>query len=360
MYERWLWSLSSALCAVVCACHGPARLTQNWEVGEIAADSRYVFGATLDGIRRVGTDGSAATVLVPYRTAVFEESQHRPDRIAIDDVFVYWTQRDAAPGIDSVKRIAKSGGPPETVMKVQTAAQSNPIHIEVDASSVFVLSYGRGPYGNPVTDTEAGYEGGTIARVRKEDRSVAELRSGVKAGSGLAVDDQFVYWAEGGTYRHTTSGLSDYIYNADGRILRVPKTGGPVQVIAAGLDNPRELRLFDGRLQFRMGRHYEKNSFTEESGFFEVNPKDGQVKKIAERPFFLHKQKRYAQRDEFYGPPGLHGRRNAHHYIERETSPGKTEILYKTDEDMSAFILEGNHLFWLQGTSYAVMKLAID
>ncbi len=342
------------------SCHGPVQLTSRWEVGEISADATFVFGATLDGIRRVGRDGSGSTLLVPYRTAVFEESQHRPDRIAVDDQYVYWTQHEAGPGIDSVRRIAKSGGKVETVLKVATLPQSNPLRLALDGTHVYVLSYGKGPYSNPVIDTEAGYEGGSLVRVDKSDRSVIELAVGLQAGSGLALDEKYVYWLQSGTYRHTTSGLADYIYNMDGRLLRVAKGGGPVQPLAGGLDNPRDLRLAGGRLQFRMGRHYEKNSFTEEIGYFEVDLSGGNLKKIADRPFFLRKNNRYSQRDEPFGPTGLYGRRSAHHFIERHDPAGKSETLHATDEDLSSLILEGDHLFWLQGTSYAVMKLKVD
>ncbi len=353
-----IWKLALPAASLLCvACQGPVRLAEHWEVGELGADADYVFGATLDGIRRVGRDGSGEALLVPYRTGVFAESNYRPGRIAVEETYVYWTQRDAVAGIPAVRRVRKTGGVAETVLTVNGDAWTGPMFLCVDANSVYVLTYGRGRLGNPVTDTAAGYAGGSLVRVSKRDGAVSELAAGIRAGSGLAFDQDFVYWSEVGTYRASTTGPADYIYNMDGKILRVRKTGGAVKTVATGLDNPADLRTDDGRLQFRAGAHYARNRRTEDLGFFELAP-GGRAQKIAPRPFFAQNGFRYALVIEPYGPEGTYGRR-AHYTIEREEPGGATGRVYTTDEDITAFIVDRDEVFWLQGTDYALMKLSL-
>ena len=344
-------------CFVSAACQGPAKLADRWEVGEIRADATYVFGATLDGIRRVGRDGSGAALLVPYRSGVFKESEHRPGRIAVDERFVYWTQQGTRPGIDAVRRVSKQGGSADTVFTVHSDAQSGALFLEVDDAFVYVLTYGRGPFGSWILDTAAGYDGGTLLRVSKRDLSVTELATHVRAGSGLALDRKYVYWSVGGSFRRTTSGPADHIYNGDGKLLRIPKTGGAATTVASGLDNPVELQAHNGRLRFRAGRHYERNGWSEDLGFFEVEAVGGSPARIGSRPFWVDDQSRYSLHIEYYGPAGKYGRA-AHYYLEREMH-GQAERLYTTDEGISSLILDRGELFWLQGTDYKVMRMGV-
>ena len=343
-------------CIFLAACQGPVRLTDHWEAGEISADATHVFGATLDGIRRVGRDGSRAIVLVAYSSGVFEESQHRPGRIALDERHVYWTQRDARPGVDAVRRVSKAGGSAQSVLKVRSAAESGPLYLQVGESSVYLLTYGRGPFGSWVTDTAAGYDGGSLIRANKRTGSATELAAHVRAGSGLALDQEYVYWSEAGTFRSTESGIADHVYNRDGRILRVRKSGGAVETVASGLDNPRELSAGNGRIQFRAGMHYEKNRSTPDLGFFEVEARGGVPRRIGDRPYRLPDGTRYSVRKQDFGPGGTYGRR-AHYFVEREDARGAIRRVYATDEDISSFIVDRGELFWLQGTAYSLMKL---
>lgn len=345
----------SLIILCLAGCQGSTRLAEHWEVGQLTADGSTVFGSTLEGIRSVGRDGSRGTLLVPYRTSVFEESHYRPGRIAVDDRYVYWTQREAPPGVDGVRRVKKAGGSYESVMKVNNLAQSQPMELQVDDAFVFVLTYGRGQFDNWIADTAGSYEGGSLIRIDKKDLSATELASHVRAGSGLCLDSQFVYWSEGGTFHRTISGLADHVYNMDGKIYRVRKSGGKPELLASGLDNPSELNLARENIRFRSGRHYEKNSWTNDLGYFEISTSGGDAKKIAPYPYFEVNQNRYWLRIEYFGPanPG----RRAHYFFEKEDAAGKIARLYSTDDDISAFILDRGEFFWLQGTDYALMKM---
>jgi len=172
------------------------------------------------------------------------------------------------------------------------------------------------------------------------------------------VDNDYLYWAEPGTYREESSGLADFFYNMDGRIRRVRKSGGPAETLAKDLDNPSMLALRGDSILFRTGGHYHRNSWTDFQGIFRLTLKDGSIERTAAQGVLADKQFTYSLRIEFYGASGTYGRAS-HKYIERRDAQGQASTLYTTDHDISSLKLDQNDLFWLEGTDYRLMKLRL-
>jgi hypothetical protein len=165
----------------------------------VAASASGTFwtnrGSVSDGqILRAGAGGSLPVELTG--------GQHEPAEIAADGSHVYWINNHspgAGPG--SLRRIGVEGGAVEVLLEGVVNARG----LSMDTTHLYFASVGSGPKFD-------------LVQVPKAGGQVTILAADVSPRA-LAVDDTFVYLAEN-----------------EGRISRVPKSGGsPVTIAQSGM-----------------------------------------------------------------------------------------------------------------------------
>lgn len=146
-------------------------------------------------------------------------SSGHPSRLAVNSSHLYWTENIG----NSVMSIAlTSGSTPATFAANQEAAQA----IAANDSNVYWTTLGSG------SGTDAGVQrapvaGGTPVSVGPGDWPYA-----------LVIDDQRVYWANGGNGNYT------------GQILSAPLTGGAVTTLASKVLYPQTIEVAGGYVYF--------------------------------------------------------------------------------------------------------------
>lgn len=192
------------------------------------------------------TDWGAKTVVrVPLAggpAVTVATQQGLPDEITVDGTHVYW-----AGFVGTVSRAPLAGGSP--TLLTPSSFPHSPRGLAVDVNSLFVGTFdgsiwratldGRdwGTIRQPASGdglTEMVMDGthlywadanaGRILRIAKEGGPVQLLVEGAQAGD-LEVDDRFLYWT------------------ASTSIRRMPKEGGPITDVAVQLWYPSELEL---------------------------------------------------------------------------------------------------------------------
>lgn len=143
------------------------------QTGYIGSDAGYLYwidGSTPGGLRRALTD-----------TGPVENLVDGPEmyNIAFDQDHVYWvyagTYVNGSWVGTEIRRVLKTGGAPETVVKIPTFANS----IAVDGTDVYWASY----------------DGLSINRVNKQGGPIVKLAYAANPRA-LAIDDEAVYWVE--------------------------------------------------------------------------------------------------------------------------------------------------------------------
>ncbi len=175
----------------------------------------------------------------PVRLA---ENQDSPQQMDLDGTHVYWSM----PSKDSVARVAKSGGAVEVLTTSATDAEG----LTVDATNVYATLGSSG----------------AIGALPLSGGAVVNLSTGWVYPSYLDSDDSVLFWSSGGSTigdgrvvssakdgsnaKELVSGLRDpshvvahgsHVYFTDpdgGQVLRVPKAGGALDVIANGQATP--------------------------------------------------------------------------------------------------------------------------
>jgi hypothetical protein len=133
-------------------------------------------------------------------TKILAEAQWAPCGIAVDERYVYWTNR----GSGTVMRVPKGGGSALVLAK----AQANPHSLLLEGESLFWINWSEGDHTTGAVMT--------MARRGGKPRVLAAA-GGQPIGQELAVDERFVYFTRGS------------------ELVRVPKTGGAVTQLASGL-----------------------------------------------------------------------------------------------------------------------------
>lgn len=346
---------------------GATRLAKGWIIGEIVADKDYVFGATLSGIQRVNHQGKGAITLVAYSSEKFEERQYPPGRIALDRDHVYWTQEHSPVGQDAVRKVSKTGGNADSCFRVTQPEFENPIGLAVDQENVYVLTFG--PTSSSSIDMildplSSNYKGGALIKIPKSGGLPTVLVSGIHAPVDLQMDGASLYWSECGSYREQYSPLMDYVYQFDGAIRRIAKTGGSPVTVASKLDGPSEIHVDETELFWVSRGHYEHNTWTTGRGIFSSLHPDSPMVLSNASPwslsphFAIDSHYVYFQRIEFYGTPGLYGRKSHKYILRTPRQGGAQELVYKSDHDILSLFSFADDLFWMEGVQGDVMKKA--
>jgi hypothetical protein len=153
------------------------------------------------------------------------DGQGRARGVAVDDLYVYWTDGDQG----SVKRVAKAGGS----TSVLVSDQDSPSGIVVDATHMYWLLLGA-----PATLSGGNFVvHGRLMRALKDGSSPEALGvalwvpGALGSSTPLAMDDAAVYWMAAwlAPPTRTTSGV-------DARIFRFDKTTGAISFVADAND----------------------------------------------------------------------------------------------------------------------------
>ncbi|MBN2493302.1 MAG: putative metal-binding motif-containing protein, partial [Deltaproteobacteria bacterium] len=171
----------------------------------VDANHVYFYDEGARCVMQVDLDGQNA--------AVVEANQNEVHSLAVDSGFLYWISHTQTQ--DTLFEKDLSGGSLSALAQGIQAQGTFPMHsVRVDASHVF---WAQGPY--------SGLE--TIQRLDRAGGNQVQL-SAVGAYA-LALDQAYVYAAD----------------NHDGEILRVPKAGGLVEILASGQQFPFDVAVDD-------------------------------------------------------------------------------------------------------------------
>jgi hypothetical protein len=180
-----------------------------------AADDRYAYGAAYQGnlgVFRAPRDGGALEALAG--------AQEWSRDIAVDDTTIYWVKGHGATPGGGVFAMAKAGGPVRDFAEHQADARL----IGVDATHVYWANGG-------------GYDGGggtgkAEIRRRAKQGGPVEVLAEISGAMSLRVAEDALYV------------LADSMPPTGAGILaKVPKSGGPVTVLAPSGPSPADLDL---------------------------------------------------------------------------------------------------------------------
>ena len=169
--------------------------------------------------------------------------------LAVDDAYVYLAMMDL--GKPSIVRVPKDGGNVDTIIAKTSAVSS----LSVDGGKLYwsEIALGNAPAGPTVVSSDdikahggiAAAVSATSAGVKDSGRIMVAPSSGGAATAlghfegapgDLALDDASVYVLSLGTW--SAGGEID---TTQGSLMKMPKSGGPVTVLADHLSGPRSL-----------------------------------------------------------------------------------------------------------------------
>jgi hypothetical protein len=204
-------------------------------VAGVAADSQHAYWVTKRGsVARIPKAGGAVELMAT--------APGQPNVLALDGTDVYFLSSGPA-GEGQVLRMPKSGGNPV----VLAGGQFEPNAIALDDNAVYWTNFGdgsvhsvpklggqdrilaanQGSPGGIAADQDAVYwssfSGGFISAMRKGETPRLLSSQHAELAAAVALDANHVYWI--------TNALGT------GKVVAVPKTGGPPVVLACGLRN---------------------------------------------------------------------------------------------------------------------------
>lgn len=171
---------------------------------------------------------------------VFAEGETEPVNLAIDEPYVYWTTRTA------VRRAPLTGGAPTTLATGtgwgRIVAAKDGVFVtdqiggklhRIDRVSGAFEVIGAGEYPDGIaahsgnvywTNGASTVGGGSVAAVRLDDERSSVLASGLAQPSGIAADEQFIYFT-------STASSCGPMGCVGGGVSKLPRTGGTVEVV---------------------------------------------------------------------------------------------------------------------------------
>ncbi len=206
----------------------------------IVLDATHIYWtASVDGaIYRMPKTWEEATPPLPEIVA---DGQQSPKGLEIDDTHVYWANAAGK----SVVRAPKAGGDVEVLAEQLKGPQG----VRLDATHVYW--------------TESG--GGKVARLAKDD--AGGIPETVVSGQGkpwrLWIDETHVYFTN---------------YEPLGTVVRVPKDGGTIEILAQDLNSPRDIVGDDTHVYFTAAGEQTADF---KNGATYKHPKDGLTELVA-------------------------------------------------------------------------------
>lgn len=144
--------------------------------------------------------------------------------VATDAAFAYLALRGTPGAHDgSIVKVPLAGGSPVTI----SSGDESPMGLALDAASVWFTSGG------------ASHGAGVITRVGKDGSGKSVQARGLEWPNGIAVDDGAVYWAEGGN----GDGSSAPDDRAGARVMRLEKSTGETSALAIRQRNPESVAV---------------------------------------------------------------------------------------------------------------------
>ncbi len=181
---------------------------ENWTVNLVYADATHVYWG------EAPTEGTAPGVLFRMESAGGARevlASKTPWSVHTDATHIYWTD------VLGLRRRARSGGLPETVVPPSTGVQGSPLVVAVDATHIYWAASG----GN-----------GQILR-RAKTGTTPELLVEFENATDVVLDATHVYWIA-----PSAGGLSN-------QVKRRAKAGGAIEMIASGLSQYSKLEVDD-------------------------------------------------------------------------------------------------------------------
>ena len=187
----------------------------------VADDTHIYWSAEGMGIYRLARSGGA-----PERIVAPAPDEH-VTAIAAGPRYVAWTTDDALhPGRAKLYVRAADGA-------VRVLVKDFPLAIELKIDRGFVYWATMGGYAGSSSTPEPAM----VRRVSLDGGPVATLASAIAGATRLAFDTTHVY-----TFSHVSTGYAD--------VVRFPKAGGAVEVLARAQDNPSGLAVDDREVVF--------------------------------------------------------------------------------------------------------------
>ena len=281
-------SPTTTLCVGTPCFVGPVQnlATSDGAAEGLAIDETSLFWAASSAEALMVTlkDGTATTKIVTPPGG--------PYGVAVDDMNVYFTGNLVGYVATATKQLPKSLAPKSTKIDLLVSGEPNPQGVVVAAEGVYF----------------ADQDAGTVKRVSLDGTLVETLATGISSGCDLALDPQFLYYSDSGLgeihaidrqsgastllgagLRHPMAPLprgqalyfvelgTEAASYADGRLLRMDRGGGPIEVLLEKLDAPRALAT-DGSAVYLGARGTELNGFL---GKIVRLGDDGQVSTLA-------------------------------------------------------------------------------
>jgi hypothetical protein len=223
-----------------CGCEGVHRLDlPDGDLERLASADRCCDGVAVDGASAYWSDFTEGvlhrTDLASAETSLLVERQSGPAEVAADETAVYWMNWSDDPGTGGPFSIDKSGGEIRQ-LAVPAVPPDWPAEVGVrpaglvldDTHAYFALAAVRWSVLNRAAIVRVPKDGGSPI-VLAEDSHYKVF--------DLAVDQTHVYWAR--TFDNSFD-LRDGP-GIPGAILRVPKDGGEVEVLADGQNGPQSV-----------------------------------------------------------------------------------------------------------------------
>lgn len=185
--------------------------------GDLVIDDTYVYWTNFSSggaVMRVAKDGSAGSLKsISNGTG--------PWGLTVDDTNAWFTNSDG-----TIRQVAKGGGSATTVV----SSEQDPKGITSDENDLFwtALKSGKvmkGPKTSPNTDK-------------------VELASAQASPLAVVLTDDTVYWVSAGTYEYGQCSA------ADGKVMKVAKSGGTPVALASGQACPVDLAVDGDHVYF--------------------------------------------------------------------------------------------------------------